>query len=96
MGKLADLLAARNIPMTIIIYPWAQQIAQGDRDSRQVALWRDFCEKRCKAFINLFPVLFAQAEADRNWYERLYIVGDDHFPAEGNALVAREVEKRLH
>jgi hypothetical protein len=93
MGKLADLLAARNIPLTIIV--WAQQIAQRDRDSRQVALWRDFCEKR-KAFINLFPVLFAQAEADRNWYERLYIVGDDHFPAEGNALVAREVEKRLH
>ncbi|MGQ0682897.1 hypothetical protein [Bradyrhizobium sp.] len=95
MGKLADLLAARNIPLSIVVYPWAQQIAQGDRDSRQVALWRGFCEKRCKTFINLFPVLFAEAEADRNWYERLYIVGDDHFSAEGNALVAREVEKRL-
>jgi len=38
---------------------------------------------------------FAQAETDRNWYERLYIVGDDHFSAEGHALVAREVEKHL-
>ena len=96
MGKLADVLAARNIPLTIVVvYPWAQQIAQGDRDSGQVALWRDLCEKRCKGFINLFPVLFAQAEADGNWYERLYIVCDDHFSAEGNALVAREVEKRL-
>jgi hypothetical protein len=95
MGKLADLLAARNIPLTIVIYPWAQQIAQGDRESRQVALWQQFCEKHCKAFINLFPVLFAEAETDRHWYERLYIVGDDHFSAAGNALVAREVEKRL-
>ena len=95
MGKLADLLAARNIPLTIVVYPWAQQIAQGDRDSRQVALWQQFCEKRCKTFINLFPVLFAEAEKDRNWYERLYIVGDDHFSAAGHALVAREVEKRL-
>ena len=95
MGKLADLLAARNIPLTIVVYPWAQQIAQGDRNSRQVALWRAFCEQRCKAFIDLFPVLFAASEADKNWYERLYIVGDDHFSAEGNALVAREIEKRL-
>lgn len=95
MGKLADLLAARNIPLTIVVYPWAQQIAQGDRNSRQVALWREFCEKRCKQFIDLFPVLFAASEADKNWYERLYIVGDDHFSAEGNAMVAREIEKRL-
>lgn len=95
MGRLADMLAARNIPLSIVVYPWAQQIAQGDRDSRQVAMWREFCEKRCKRFIDLFPVLFAEAERDRNWYERLYIVGDDHFSAEGNALVAREVEKRL-
>ncbi len=95
MGKLADLLATRNIPLTIVVYPWAQQIAQGDRNSRQVTLWRQFCEKRCKAFINLFPVLFAEAEKDKNWYERLYIIGDDHFSAQGNALVAREMEKRL-
>jgi hypothetical protein len=95
MGKLADLLAARNIPLTIVVYPWAQQIAQGDRDSRQVALWREFCAKHCKAFINLFPVFFAASEADKNWYEHLYIVGDDHFSAAGNAFMAREVENRL-
>ena len=96
MGKLADMLAARNIPLTIVVYPWAQQIARGDRDSRQAALWRKFCEKRCKAFIDLFPMFFAASQADRNWYEHLYIgAGDDHFSAEGNAVVAREVEKRL-
>lgn len=95
MGKLADLLAARNIPLTIVVYPWAQQIARGDRDSRQIALWRKFCETRCKAFIDLYPVLFAEAAADKDWYPHLYIVGDDHFSAAGNAIVAREVEKRL-
>ncbi len=95
MGKLADMLAARNIPLTIVVYPWAQQIAQGDRDSRQTELWREFCEKRCKAFINLFPMLFAASEADRNWYEHLYIVGDDHFSAAGNALVAAELKQQL-
>jgi hypothetical protein len=95
MRALSDLLAAKNIPLTIVVYPWAQQIAQGDRDSRQVSIWRDFCATRCKAFINLFPVFFAAAEADRNWYEHLYILGDDHFNKNGNRLMFQELEKRL-
>lgn len=95
MRALSDLLAAKKIPLTIVVYPWAQQIAQGDRNSRQVSLWREFCEGRCKAFIDLFPVLFAQADANSDWYERLYIVGDDHFSVAGNRLVFEQVEKRL-
>ena len=95
MRALSDLLAGRKIPLTIVVYPWAQQIAQGDRNSRQVSLWREFCEGRCKAFVDLYPVFFAASDADKNWYERLYIVGDDHFSAAGNRLVFEEVAKRL-
>jgi hypothetical protein len=95
MRALSDLLAAKKIPLTIVVYPWAQQLAQGDRDSRQVALWRDFCAGRCKAFINLFPAFFAAADADKDWYEHLFILGDDHYSAEGNRFMFRELEKRL-
>jgi hypothetical protein len=95
MTKLSDLLASRSIPLTIVVYPWAQQIAQNDRDSRQVRLWRDFCPGRCKAFIDLFPAFFAAADADEDWYQRLYILGDDHFSAAGNRMLYEELEKRL-
>jgi hypothetical protein len=95
MAALSDLLASRKIPLTIVVYPWAQQIAQGDRDSRQVSLWRDFCATRCKAFINLYPALFSAADADKDWYEHLYILGDDHFSAAGNRFVFQQVEKQL-
>ena len=95
MARLSDLLAARHIPLTIVVYPWAQQIAQGDRDSRQVSLWRGFCPRRCKAFINLYPAFFAAANADRDWYEHLYILGDDHFSAAGNRLMFQELAKHL-
>jgi len=95
MTKLSDLLAGRGIPLTIVVYPWAQQIAQNDRDSRQVKLWRDFCPGRCKAFIDLFPVFFAAADADKDWYEHLYILGDDHFSAAGNRMLFEELRKRL-
>ena len=95
MTKLSDLLASRGIPLTIVVYPWAQQIAQNDRDSRQVKLWRDFCPGRCKAFINLFPAFFAVADSQKDWYEGLYILGDDHFSAAGNRMLFDELAKRL-
>lgn len=95
MTKLSDLLASRNIPLTIVVYPWAQQIAQNDRDSKQVRLWRDFCPGRCKAFIDLFPPFFAASDADKDWYEHLYILGDDHFSAQGNRMMFEELAKRL-
>jgi hypothetical protein len=95
MQRLFDLLATRKIPLTIVVYPWAQQLAQGDRDSRQVALWRDFCPGRCKAFINLFPAFFAAADADKDWYEHLFILGDDHFSAAGNRFMFRELARHL-
>ena len=95
MTKLSDLLANRGIPLTIVVYPWAQQIAQNDRDSRQVRLWRDFCPGRCKAFIDLFPPYFAVADRDKDWYEHLYILGDDHFSAAGNRMMFEELKWRL-
>ncbi len=95
MRALSDLLASHKIPLTIVVYPWAQQIAQGDRDSKQVSLWREFCQGRCKAFINLYPAFFAAADADRNWYELLFILGDDHFSVEGNRFMFRELAEHL-
>jgi hypothetical protein len=95
MTKLSDLLASRGIPLTIAVYPWPQQIARNDRDSRQVALWRDFCRGRCKDFIDLFPVFFAAADRDKDWYEHLFVFGDVHFSATGNRIMYEELAKRL-
>jgi hypothetical protein len=95
MRALSDLLAARHIPLTIVVYPWAQQLAQGDRDSWQVSLWRDFCPGRCKTFINLYPAFFAAADLDKDWYEHLFILGDDHYSAEGNRFMFLELAKHL-
>jgi len=95
MRKLADLLKQRGIPLTIAVYPWAPQLAHDDRDSRQVAIWRDFCAENCKGFIDLFPAFFAEKDAHEDWYRRLFIASDIHFSAAGNRLIFREVAKRL-
>jgi lysophospholipase L1-like esterase len=95
MRKLADFLKQRGIPLTIAVYPWPPQLAHEDRDSRQVAIWRDFCAENCKGFIDLFPAFFVEKEAHEDWYQRLFIASDIHFSAAGNRLIFREVAKRL-
>jgi hypothetical protein len=95
MQKLADLLVDRGIPLTLVVYPWPKQIFYDDRESRQVAIWRAFCVKNCRSFINLFPAFFAEKDANKNWYERLYIYGDQHFSPGGHELMFRELAKRL-
>jgi hypothetical protein len=95
MQALADLLAERGIPMTIVVYPWPVQLAHDDRDDRHVAIWREFCVKNCKAFIDLFPAFFAAKDTHADWYNRFFIYGDVHFSAEGHMLVFRELSKHL-
>lgn len=95
MQALADMLKARGIALTIVVYPWPLQLAENDRNSRQAAIWRGFCARNCKAFIDLFPPFFAEKDAHADWYKRLFIYGDAHFSAAGNALVFREVAKHL-
>jgi hypothetical protein len=95
MQALADLLAAHHIPLTVALYPWPPQLELNDRNSRQRAIWREFCAKNCKSFIDLFPVFFAFKDAHQDWYERLFVEGDVHYSAEGNRLVYQNVADRL-
>src|SRR5262249_10472564 len=93
--KPSGPLRGRGLPRPIMGFPSGRQLGQKDRDSRQVALWRDFCPTHCKAFIDLFPLFFAAADRDKDWYEHLYILGDDHFSAAGNRMMFEELKKRL-
>jgi hypothetical protein len=95
MQALADLLAQHHIPLTVVVYPWPLQLEKDDRNGRQSVIWREFCAKNCRSFIDLFPVFFAFKDAHQDWYERLFILGDFHYSAEGNRLVYQNVADRL-
>ena len=90
MDSLHALLAARGIPMTVAVYPWPDQIAAGDLDSRQVRLWRGWAAARGARFVNYFPALVTGATAEERTavLERYYINGDYHWNAAGHRLVA--------
>jgi lysophospholipase L1-like esterase len=95
MQVLADLLAARHIALTIVVYPHPLQLAENDRDSRQIAIWREFCAANCRRFINLFPAFFAEVDMHSDWYRRLFLYGDVHLSAAGNKFMFQELARQL-
>ena len=100
MDELWRELQKRNIPLSVVVYPWPGQLAHDTVDSRQVQIWRDWCEGKCKRFISLFPAFFALKEQCAKfqpgcWYLNYFIFGDTHYNSKGDALVARVISRSL-
>ena len=100
MDTLWRELKERNIPISVVVGPWPATLAHDNVDSREVKIWRDWCEGKCKRFINVFPAFFAvkgqcPSTEPGCWYERYFIFGDTHYNNAGDALVADELSKAL-
>jgi hypothetical protein len=100
MDLLWQELAKRNIPISVVVYPWPAQLIYDNVCSREVRIWQDWCAGKCKRFVTAFPEFFAVKEqcpksAPGCWYLKDYVFGDIHLSAEGNAIVADVVSKSL-
>ena len=100
MDLLWQELARRNIPLSVVVYPWPAQLVHDSVDSREVRIWRDWCEGKCKRFVTAFPAFFAAKEQCPKWepgcwYIRDYIFGDVHFNAGGNGIISDVVGRAL-
>jgi len=95
MQDLANLLKARGIALTVVVYPYGAQISDNRLANRQIDIYRDFCALNCSKFINLFPTFFAAANADADWRTDYFLTNDFHYNANGNRLVFKELVKQL-
>ncbi len=100
MTLLWEELQKRNIPLSVVVYPWPAQIAHDTIESKQVVMWRNWCSGKCQSFISVFPAFFAakqQCPQDLPgcWYLNEFIFGDEHYNTAGNALVADTIAKFL-
>jgi len=100
MDLLWQELGKRNIPISVVVYPWPAQLIYDKVDSRQVEIWRDWCQDKCKRFITIFPEFFAEKEQCPRlqpgcWYLKNWLFGDIHLNAHGNAIVADAVSGSL-
>lgn len=91
MTRLHELLGRHEVALTVAVYPWPDQVAAADLDSRQVQIWQRWSEERGVRFVNLFPAFIAgEANADPMvTLRRYYINGDYHWNEAGHRLVAR-------
>ncbi len=100
MDLIYQDLAKRNIPISVVVYPWPAQLIYDKIDSREVQIWRDWCEGKCKRFVDVFPEFFAIRDQCPKWqpgcwYLNNWTFGDIHLNANGNAVVAEKVAKSL-
>jgi hypothetical protein len=94
MRNLVGLCKGKRIKMTIVVYPWLQQIVSQDLDSVQVRTWRDFARVNGAGFINLFPT-FIDGTPIEIAEKRFFLEGDLHWNAAGHRLVANTVLERI-
>jgi hypothetical protein len=97
MTQLAGLLRARQIPFTVVVYPWPAHLLSNDRPSLQVTYWRRWADRERVGFLELFTPFFAEADAlgTEAAIARYFLEADEHWNAAGHALVASAVIDRL-
>jgi hypothetical protein len=100
MTLLWQELQKRNIPLSVVVYPWPAQVVHDTIDSKQVLMWRDWCTGKCKSLISLFPAFLAVKNQCPQgqpgcWYLNQFVFGDEHYNAAGNAVVADTVGQSL-
>ena len=87
MDGLLTLLRERGIPLTLVVYPWPEQIANDTLDSRQVRYWSEWAKEAQVDWLDLFPTFMA-GDSPEESITRYFVPGDVHFSAEGHRLVA--------
>lgn len=87
MERLYRLLRKAGKRLTVVVYPWPDQIMYGDRESRQVVAWREWARTHEVQFISLFPV-FTESEEPRRVLERYFIPCDMHLNEAGHRVFA--------
>ena len=97
MNKTYELLKKNNIKMSIVVYPWPQQLKNDFVNSKHVTMWEEFCVKKCVKFINFFPFFFEEKDKTSflDVYKKYYYWNDIHFNAEGNKIIAKRLLKEF-
>lgn len=94
LDALWQTVRQRGIAMTLVVYPWPDQILNAERDCIQVTYWRDWTQQRGVKFINAFPD-FLDAGPAAEVVTRFFIPQDMHWNELGHALMAKTLLAQL-
>lgn len=91
MLKLKALLDKHHISLTVVVYPWPDQIFHSDLDSRQVKYWQAWSSEHQVNFINLFPVFIKPGQNPEDIIKANFIPGDVHWNKVGHHHIAKNL-----
>ena len=74
LDRIVELCREWHCRLTLVVYPWPDNVMEGDRDSIQVTHWRDWAAARNVRFIDGFAPFFREP-ADTA-LRKYYIAGD--------------------
>jgi hypothetical protein len=93
LDKIVELCREWECRFTLVVYPWPENVAAGDRDSIQVRHWRAWAASRNVRFIDGFAPFFREpADVALRKY---FIAGDVHFTELGHRLLFDEVRSAV-
>ncbi|MCX6946294.1 MAG: SGNH/GDSL hydrolase family protein [Verrucomicrobia bacterium] len=92
MTLLAQQLKKLGVPLTLVVYPWPQQVKAGTKPSRSETEWASWAKENGVQFISLFPVFVNQEPAEQV-IQKYYWKNDAHWNEEGHRMVAEALLK---
>lgn len=93
LEKIVALCQEWECRMTLVVYPWPDNVREGDRNSIQVTHWQKWAAEHGVRFVNGFPAFFREpASVAAGKY---FIPGDAHFSAAGHRLLYEEVKRAV-
>lgn len=93
LDKLVAICREWQCRVTLVVYPWPDNVVAGDRESIQVRHWQGWAAARGVRFIDGFAPFFREP-ADTA-LRKYFIAGDVHFTELGNHLIYETVKSVL-
>ena len=87
MSLVAQYLKDKGVPLTLVVYPWPQQVRAGTKPSRAETEWASWAKENGVQFISLFPAFINEVPADQI-IQKFYWKNDAHWNEEGHRRVA--------
>lgn len=91
MEKLIAITKSKGIKLTIVTYPWPENIKAGRKEIVYNKFWKEFAKRNNVAYLDLFQV-FVNDNAQETIKE-YYIDGDCHWNPKGHDVVTEELLK---
>jgi hypothetical protein len=93
LDRLVGLCRDWRCKLTLVVYPWPDNVMGHDKDSVQVRYWRDWAARRGVRFVDGFAPFFD--EPDEAALHKYFIEGDVHFTEAGNRLIYETVRQAV-